>query len=160
MMKLSNTDQHYGTVAIALHWLIASLIVALVAMGIYMVRLPDVGFNSTKIILILVHKEIGVLVLALAAARLTWRLLNPLPGLVGTVPEWQRQTVSQEQAAANRLQSRGVVGGMDESGPAGHRETSAPACTPPVSMADRERGTSATRVRCSTTKLTIPQPAR
>ena len=48
-MKLSNTDQHYGTVAIALHWLIASLIVALVAMGIYMVRLPDVGFNGTKI---------------------------------------------------------------------------------------------------------------
>ncbi|HEX3994394.1 MAG TPA: cytochrome b/b6 domain-containing protein [Acetobacteraceae bacterium] len=87
-MKLSNTDQHYGAAAIALHWLMAIFIVSLVAMGIYMVRLPDVGFNIKKIILILAHKEIGVLVLTLAGARLAWRLLNPLPGLVNTVPEW------------------------------------------------------------------------
>jgi cytochrome b561 len=89
-MKLSNTDQHYGAAAIALHWLMAIFIVSLVAMGIYMVRLPDVGFNIKKIILILAHKEIGVLVLTLAGARLAWRLLNPLPGLVNTVPEWQK----------------------------------------------------------------------
>ena len=91
-MKLSNTDVHYGAAAIALHWLMAILIVSLVAMGIYMVRLPDVGFNIKKIILILAHKEIGMLVLALAGARLIWRLLNPLPGLVNTVPEWQKVT--------------------------------------------------------------------
>jgi cytochrome b561 len=92
MMRLSNTDQHYGAAAIALHWLMATLIVTLVAIGVYMVRLPDVGFNTKKITLILVHKEIGVLVLALAGVRLTWRLLNPLPGLVNTVPEWQKVT--------------------------------------------------------------------
>lgn len=92
MMKLSNTEQHYGAAAIALHWLMATLIVALVAIGIYMVRLPDVGFNVKKITLILVHKEIGMLVLALAGARLIWRQLNPLPRLVNTVPEWQKVT--------------------------------------------------------------------
>ena len=70
----------------------ATLIVALVAIGIYMVRLPDVGFNTRKITLILVHKEIGVLVLALVSARLTWRQLNPVPRLVDTVPEWQQVT--------------------------------------------------------------------
>ncbi len=89
-MRLSNTDQHYGAAAIALHWLMATLIVTLVALGVYMVRLPDVGFNLKKITLILVHKEIGVLVLVLACARLIWRQLNPLPRLVDSVPEWQK----------------------------------------------------------------------
>ena len=92
IMRLSNTHQHYGAAAIALHWLMATLIVALVVMGIYMVRLPDVGFNVTKITLILVHKEIGVLVLVLAGARIIWRQLNPLPRLVASVPEWQKVT--------------------------------------------------------------------
>jgi cytochrome b561 len=70
----------------------AALIVALVALGLYMVRLPDVGFNTTKIILIVLHKEIGMLVLALAAARLAWRELNSLPRLAETLPEWQKVT--------------------------------------------------------------------
>jgi len=91
-MRLSNTNQHYGAAAIALHWLMAALIATLVAMGIYMVRLPDVGFDTTKITLILAHKEIGTLVLALVAARLAWRELNPLPRLTETLPEWQKVT--------------------------------------------------------------------
>ena len=90
MVQLANTDRHYGGLAIALHWLIAALIAALIAMGIYMVGLPDAGFDTKKIILILAHKEIGVSVLALGAIRLVWRQLNPLPALAPTVPEWQR----------------------------------------------------------------------
>ena len=91
-MRLSNSDQHYGTAAIALHWLMAALIVTLVTLGIYMVRLPDVGFDTKKITLILIHKGIGTLVLALAAARLAWRQLNSLPHLVEALPEWQKVT--------------------------------------------------------------------
>lgn len=89
-MRLANTEQHYGAAAIALHWLMAALIGTLVALGIYMVRLPDVGFDDNKIILILIHKQMGTLALALAGARLVWRQLNPLPGLAGTLPEWQK----------------------------------------------------------------------
>jgi cytochrome b561 len=89
-MQLANTEQHYGGGAIALHWVMAVLIIALVGLGIYMVRLPDVGFDNKKIVLILVHKEMGVLALAVAALRLTWRQVNPLPPLVDTVPEWQQ----------------------------------------------------------------------
>jgi cytochrome b561 len=90
MVQLANTDRHYGGLAIVLHWLIAVLITALLAVGIYMVGLPDAGFDRKKIILILAHKEIGVLVLMLAAIRLVWRQLNPLPPLAETVPEWQQ----------------------------------------------------------------------
>jgi cytochrome b561 len=91
-VMLLNTDRHYGAAAIALHWLAAALIAALVALGIYMVRLPDVGFDTKKIILVLIHKEVGMLALALAAARLAWRQLNPLPRLAETLPEWQKVT--------------------------------------------------------------------
>jgi cytochrome b561 len=91
-MRLLNSDRRYGVVALTLHWLMATLIITLVAIGIYMVRLPDVGFNIKKITLILVHKEIGILVLTLAVARLTWRQLNRLPRLIDAVPEWTQVT--------------------------------------------------------------------
>ena len=91
-MKLTNTDQRYGAAAIALHWLLALLITTLVVLGLYMVRLPDVGFNSTKIILVVIHKEIGVIVLGLVALRFAWREWNILPRLVETLPEWQKVT--------------------------------------------------------------------
>jgi cytochrome b561 len=90
MMQLANTDRHYGAAAIALHWLMAALLITLVVLGIYMVRLPDVGFDTRKIVLVLVHKQIGTLALALVVVRLAWRQLNPLPRLAETLPEWQK----------------------------------------------------------------------
>lgn len=90
MIRMANTERQYGSLTIALHWLMAVLIGALVLLGIYMVRLADVGFDAKKITLILIHKEIGVLALALATFRLAWRQLNPLPRLAETVPEWQQ----------------------------------------------------------------------
>lgn len=91
-MQLLNTKGRYGAVAIALHWLMAALMIGLVGLGIYMVRLPDAGFDEKKITLILLHKQIGVLVLILAVARIAWRQCNPLPELAQTVPEWQQIT--------------------------------------------------------------------
>ena len=85
-----NTEQHYGAVAIGLHWLMAALLITLLAMGFYMVSLPDVGFDMRKIALILYHKQLGLLALALAALRLAWRVGNALPSLVETLPDWQK----------------------------------------------------------------------
>src|SRR5690606_22077283 len=79
-----------GAVAIVLHWIMAVLLIALVASGLYMVRLPDVGFDIRKIALILYHKELGVLTFALVVARLAWRIGNTLPRLVDTLPDWQK----------------------------------------------------------------------
>lgn len=90
MPQLQNTEQRYGAVAIALHWLMAAALVALLTMGLYMVRLPDVGFDTRKIVLIIYHKEFGLLVFALATVRLVWRVGNALPALVRTLPEWQK----------------------------------------------------------------------
>ena len=90
MIRLLNSQQHYGAVAIAFHWLMALLLIGLVAMGLYMVSLPDAGYDVWKIRLILVHKELGILALVIAAPRLLWRFANALPRLVDTLPDWQK----------------------------------------------------------------------
>jgi cytochrome b561 len=90
MTQLQNSERRYGAVAIALHWLMALLLSALVALGLYMTRLPDVGFDTWKIRLILYHKQLGILALMLVALRLLWRLGNVLPQLLEALPDWQK----------------------------------------------------------------------
>jgi len=90
MAQLANSERRYGAVAMTLHWLMALLLVALVALGLYMVSLPDVGFDKKKISLILYHKQLGILALVLAALRLAWRVRNVLPRLVASIPDWQK----------------------------------------------------------------------
>jgi cytochrome b561 len=90
--KQLNTEEPsgYGAMAIALHWLMAIVLLALVVLGLYMVSLPDVGFDMWKIYLILYHKQLGVLAFTLAVLRLAWRVGRALPALVATLPEWQK----------------------------------------------------------------------
>jgi cytochrome b561 len=61
-----------------------------VGIGMYMVQLPDIGFDSRKVTLILVHKQIGGAALLLVCLRWIWRQINPLPQLADTLPEWQK----------------------------------------------------------------------
>jgi cytochrome b561 len=90
MTQLKNSARRYGAVAMALHWLMAVLLSVLVVLGLYMTRLPDVGFDTWKIRLILYHKQLGVLALLLVTLRLLWRIGNVLPHLVKTLPDWQK----------------------------------------------------------------------
>jgi len=90
MTTLQNSELRYGVVAVALHWLMAILLIGLVLLGLYMVSLPDAGFDKKKITLILYHKELGILALILAAPRLLWRVSNTLPRLVEALPDWQK----------------------------------------------------------------------
>ncbi|NRO99437.1 cytochrome b [Paraburkholderia sp. NMBU_R16] len=90
MIPIENTEDRFGAVAILFHWSMAVLIIGLLALGFYMVRLPDAGFDTKKIMLILYHKEIGLSVLVLLAVRLAWRLTQILPQLVDHLPDWQK----------------------------------------------------------------------
>jgi cytochrome b561 len=92
LWRIENTPNGYGLVAVLFHWLVAALIIVLSGLGLYMVRLPDVGFSKEKILLILFHKELGMLILMLVALRWIWRLCNVLPELVGHLPDWQKIT--------------------------------------------------------------------
>ncbi len=90
MMRIENTDGRYGAVAVVLHWLMAILVIVLAGLGLYMAGLPDVGFDTKKIKLILYHKEFGLLALTLVVVRLGWRLANKIPQLVAHLPDWQK----------------------------------------------------------------------
>lgn len=89
MTPIQNTEDRYGAIAIMLHWSMALLIIGLAALGLYMVTLPDAGFNMKKITLILYHKELGMLALVLFALRLAWRVTQVLPKLPEHLPGWQ-----------------------------------------------------------------------
>jgi|ERR1017187_7589648 cytochrome b561 len=90
MTPLENTEDRYGAIAILFHWSMALLVIGLATLGLYMVTLPDVGFNTQKITLIIYHKELGVLALVLLSTRLAWRVTNILPQLVAHLPDWQQ----------------------------------------------------------------------
>lgn len=80
--------QRYTTTAIALHWLLALLIVGTFLLGLVMTDIP--GLTPTKLRYYSWHKWAGVTVLALAALRLLWRLGHRAPGYPATMPRWQR----------------------------------------------------------------------
>jgi cytochrome b561 len=91
-MFIFNTKERYGGVAIALHWIMALGLCSLIAMGLYMVGLPEAGFDKLKITLILYHKELGLAALLVVTIRWAWRMTNDLPALVSTLPYWQKVT--------------------------------------------------------------------
>jgi cytochrome b561 len=80
----------YSTVAIVLHWLLALLILAMFAVGLYMTDLP---FSPQRLKLYNWHKWAGVTILALTLLRLGWRLTHRPPALpvavTQTMPGWQ-----------------------------------------------------------------------
>ena len=90
MPILTNSDERYGALAMLLHWGMAIALAVLAGTGLYMVALPDVGFDTAKITLILVHKAIGMGALAAVVLRLAWRLGNRLPRPAAGLPMWQR----------------------------------------------------------------------
>ncbi len=78
--------QRYTGVAIALHWLLALMIVGAFGVGLYMTSLP---FSPTRLKLYNWHKWAGVLILTLSAVRLLWRLTHRPPADL-PMPAWQR----------------------------------------------------------------------
>ncbi|MBT2321021.1 cytochrome b [Variovorax paradoxus] len=80
----------YGAVAMALHWLLALLIVASFSVGLYMASLP---FSPMRLRLISWHKWAGITILTLSALRLLWRQSHRPPPLAASIvramPGWQ-----------------------------------------------------------------------
>ena len=80
--------QRYGTVAIALHWLIAVLVFSQIYLGWWMIEIPKypVGVRAAWFNL---HKSVGLSIALLIVLRLAWRLRHPPPPLPASLPRWQ-----------------------------------------------------------------------
>ena len=79
---LRNTADSWGAPAKLFHWLIAVLIFAQIALG---VMAASWRVSPTKLELFFWHKSTGMLILALVALRLLWRLASSAPLLP---PAW------------------------------------------------------------------------
>lgn len=89
-------EERYGAVAIVLHWMVAVLALAQVALGWWMIGLPDkTGVQRDWFNL---HKSFGLTIGVLMLVRLAWRLAHPAPPLPDSMPRWQARA-----AKANHL---------------------------------------------------------
>lgn len=82
------TLNKYTAPAIALHWLIAVLMICAFGLGWVMTDIPTL--TPTKIQYYAWHKWIGVTVFMLAVLRVIWRALHRPPMLPSELPAWQR----------------------------------------------------------------------
>lgn len=87
---MRDAASRYTLPAIALHWLIAALIITNFLLALTMVDIP--GLTPTKLKYFSWHKWLGISILGLACLRLLWRLTHTPPTYPASMPEWQKQT--------------------------------------------------------------------
>jgi cytochrome b561 len=81
-MRLLNTPERYGLVAIMLHWLIAITIIALFVLGLWMVELDyyDAWYRRAPAL----HKAIGIILFLAVLIRITWHWFSMRPHPIGS----------------------------------------------------------------------------
>ena len=85
-MPLKSTNDRYGSVAIAIHWISAAAIVLLLALGLVAAGTADAAVRVT---LVRLHAVLGTVVLALPLLRLAWfAFADPRPGRPPAPPRW------------------------------------------------------------------------
>lgn len=90
-MQLNNTPETYGIVTKSFHWLMALLIIGLLAVGLLM---EDISELSLKLKVYGLHKSFGIVVLTLAIARIGWHLYSKKPGFVPGLKKIERLAAS------------------------------------------------------------------
>lgn len=78
----------YTATAIALHWLIALLLLGQFAFGLLLDDIPR--GTPARGLYVNLHKSSGILIGLLILLRIGWRLMHKPPPLPATMPAWQR----------------------------------------------------------------------
>lgn len=87
-----NNTENYGTFSKLLHWLMAILIVALLAVGFYMTGLDKEDPSRGQIYGL--HKAFGALTLILVVIRVIWLRISPAPQLPAVFTAKEKRVVS------------------------------------------------------------------
>ena len=87
---MSNANSRYSPVAIALHWVIALLILSMIPMGLWMTAAIERSDSQALAYRVFqIHKSIGFLILALTVVRIVWWLTHRPPALPGGMKRWE-----------------------------------------------------------------------
>ena len=92
---MAQSFQRYNGVAMALHWVIAILLISMVFWGWWMEDLREgaltgeVAFEKVEFAYNW-HKTAGILILLLSLARLAWRFINPPPPLSPNLKPYEK----------------------------------------------------------------------
>ncbi|MCU7798426.1 MAG: cytochrome b [Candidatus Thiodiazotropha sp. (ex Myrtea spinifera)] len=91
-MRIRNDGEHYGAIAIGLHWLVALTVFSQFGLGLWMRSLGyyDAWYQLGP----WWHKGIGVMLLLAMLLRLVWRLTNPRPAHLETHKPYERLAAS------------------------------------------------------------------
>jgi cytochrome b561 len=82
----TSTSPRYTSVAIWLHWVIATFIIVQISLGVLGSEV-ETALGDTAIA---VHKVLGITILVLTLVRIVWRLTHKAPALPSSVgPVWQ-----------------------------------------------------------------------
>jgi len=87
---MPSSDRRYTATAATLHWLIAVLVLVMIAWGWWMQAIPKLPVGP-RVNAFNLHKSIGLTILALMIVRLAWRSTHPAPELP-PMPLWQART--------------------------------------------------------------------
>ncbi len=86
-IDFKNSATQYGLIARILHWTSVALLLTLIVVAS---QFPDLTSGPEKLALMSSHSSIGILLLILMIARLTWRNLNPNPVRSYSIQPWQK----------------------------------------------------------------------
>jgi len=86
-MSIYNTKISYGSVSKLLHWTISIALIFMIVIGFYLKELSRFYTNIGML-----HKSIGLILLAAMLVRFLWRCQNMSPVLPASVPRWQVRT--------------------------------------------------------------------
>lgn len=87
-MQYRNSKDAYGSIAQALHWVIAALVFIQLGIGLYVDDLP---VSLARLQWLSWHKSLGFVIFILAVLRLGWRFASPAPPLPDSIPAIVRQ---------------------------------------------------------------------
>jgi cytochrome b561 len=91
VLEIRDTAAGYGLLTRLLHWLMAVAIIAMFALGLWMVTLTY--YSPYYQLAPDIHRSVGMLLLFLLVLRFAWRLANPKPD-DGELKPWERTAAS------------------------------------------------------------------
>lgn len=91
MAHFGSTNESYGIIAQALHWLVAAFVLVQLGLGLYAASLP---VSLARLQWLSRHKSLGLAILALMILRLGWRSMNRPPALPDSMPRWERRAAA------------------------------------------------------------------